>query len=323
MWCRRASGQLSAYVDGELDQAAARAVEAHVAGCSRCAGDLQGLRRMSGILRRLPDEELPAGLHSRIMVGLAYAHTAPASVPAPVAHRGMLRNPWMCTALTGALAALALGVLVTRGEGARREEGARHDEAGSLAVLPAPRQPSRERAEPPARETGEAPGVTAPRARRHVSLRPAGPRVRVAQKEAAAPAERRTRRACAPRVARRERPASAETPTGVESSVEIRLESASGRSAGILAGPQPAAVVMPGEPVVNTTTVGPSLETLTPVAVTAPEKEGPRMAGAAADNDMPRDEDEGLRELRMFFEERNRTVPQPPLLNGERRMRKL
>ena len=51
---------------------------------------------------------------------------------------------------------------------------------------------------------------------------------------------------------------------------------------------------------------------------------GATMAGAGMEAEDPAGDDEGARALRMFLEERNRTVPQPPLLapTRDRTMRK-
>jgi hypothetical protein len=49
-----------------------------------------------------------------------------------------------------------------------------------------------------------------------------------------------------------------------------------------------------------------------------------RMAGGAMDAGMPAQDEDGLRALRIFLQERNQAVPQPTLLsNPQRRMRKL
>jgi len=53
----RASAQLSAYLDGELDPSEVRAVEAHLAGCAICREDLAALRQVKRWLGRLPEVE--------------------------------------------------------------------------------------------------------------------------------------------------------------------------------------------------------------------------------------------------------------------------
>jgi anti-sigma factor RsiW len=51
---RWASSHMSAYLDGELPSRARTRMERHTRGCEECLGMLEGLRRMLGMLRRLP-----------------------------------------------------------------------------------------------------------------------------------------------------------------------------------------------------------------------------------------------------------------------------
>src|SRR5947209_5354610 len=106
MWCLKVRKQLSAYTDGELAPAAASVVEEHLAGCARCAAEERELRQLARLTALVPEEELPAGLHARIMTSLAYADAAP-HVPAPV-RRPILVGPWAAAALSGAAAAVVL-----------------------------------------------------------------------------------------------------------------------------------------------------------------------------------------------------------------------
>lgn len=59
-------------------------------------------------------------------------------------------------------------------------------------------------------------------------------------------------------------------------------------------------------------------------AVSGDKEPTTRMAGMMAESETIGEEDEGLRSLRMFLEERNRMVPQPPALlpRADRRTRK-
>jgi anti-sigma factor RsiW len=52
-------GQLSAFLDDELDDGLATAVARHVSGCDRCFGDLEGLRITRAALRGLPRLQAP------------------------------------------------------------------------------------------------------------------------------------------------------------------------------------------------------------------------------------------------------------------------
>ena len=61
-WFRRHSryrDQLSAHIDGELDAAAARRLEAHLAECEACRAELEQLRDTVGALGELPEASVP------------------------------------------------------------------------------------------------------------------------------------------------------------------------------------------------------------------------------------------------------------------------
>lgn len=56
---RKVRESLSAYLDGELSPAQARAVESHLAGCGSCREELEGLRSVAHTLRSLPEVDPP------------------------------------------------------------------------------------------------------------------------------------------------------------------------------------------------------------------------------------------------------------------------
>jgi hypothetical protein len=56
---RRLREQLSVYIDGELDSAAAERLEVHVEECERCRKELEQLRATATALRDLPEAEVP------------------------------------------------------------------------------------------------------------------------------------------------------------------------------------------------------------------------------------------------------------------------
>ncbi|MBI3998524.1 MAG: zf-HC2 domain-containing protein [Armatimonadetes bacterium] len=66
----RVHQQLSAYLDGELTPAELAEVRDHLAACPECASELEGLRAIKHLLRRLAAPVLPAdfvpGLRARI-----------------------------------------------------------------------------------------------------------------------------------------------------------------------------------------------------------------------------------------------------------------
>jgi hypothetical protein len=68
---------------------------------------------------------------------------------------------------------------------------------------------------------------------------------------------------------------------------------------------------MPGDPVINSTTAPQPEEPGVPEP--GPRMAGMSMVGMSVETTIPAPEDEGLRQLQMFIEERNRTVPQPPV----------
>src|SRR4051794_24916704 len=108
MWCRTVRNQLSAYADGELSLPVTRAVEEHLAQCERCAQEHTSLQRLVQVTGTIPMEEVPAELHSRILMRLAYAEVDPAPA-ARRPRRSMMSGPWAWVAFTGATAAIALG----------------------------------------------------------------------------------------------------------------------------------------------------------------------------------------------------------------------
>jgi anti-sigma factor RsiW len=59
--CREVRAQMSDYLDGELDPAAAAAVERHTRWCPNCRRILTNLTRTLGGLRALRDQPTPGG----------------------------------------------------------------------------------------------------------------------------------------------------------------------------------------------------------------------------------------------------------------------
>ncbi len=92
MTCAEVTPLIGAYYDGELDAARASAIDAHVASCQSCAGDLETLRQVSAELRHAPYYRAPDALVRRV---------------APARPRASLANRW------GWLAAAAAVVLTT------------------------------------------------------------------------------------------------------------------------------------------------------------------------------------------------------------------
>lgn len=71
MACNEWAERLSAYVDNELLSADRGLVESHLAGCPECAKAVEGLRRLSGLVRSLPHVAAPAGLLESVRAAVA------------------------------------------------------------------------------------------------------------------------------------------------------------------------------------------------------------------------------------------------------------
>ncbi|MFN3648332.1 MAG: zf-HC2 domain-containing protein [Armatimonadota bacterium] len=349
MWCGRVRKQLSAYVDGELSATQEQSVEQHVTRCEQCAGELRELRGLSRLASLIPEEDLPTGLHARIMAGISGAKLAP--VPAAVPRRHSLPyGPWAFTAFAGASALLLLGVMQSR---AGIIPSSTPVEREPVIARTEPERPEQHASEPPVRHeergaeahTAHGP-IRIARAPRpaplpEVSTRSEVEPVRepvaapVAEQQAApAPANRRPQ----PTLKRRtEKPTEAavsaprpEVPGAPKPEVgaaEPRLPSTVPTA--------PTVPAVPGEPVMNMMpatreatmasmmkpgTAGMSMETRTDTGMAGMA----RMAGSTtpAEAESVPAKEEGLDMLRMLLEERSRTVPQPPSADPSRDRRR-
>lgn len=105
---RHVEEALGAYVLGALEPAERRAVEAHVADCTRCRDELAALSGMPALLDRLTSDEATADL-AAVPATLAPQLTAGAA-GAIVALRRQVRR-WRLTAAAVAMAAVVAGVV--------------------------------------------------------------------------------------------------------------------------------------------------------------------------------------------------------------------
>src|SRR5258708_7885389 len=114
MTCEEARILLHALIDGELDAGHASEVEAHVAGCPRCAVQLRDYRVMRQALAA-PSlrHQAPVELRARIEGALP---SRPAAAPS---RRSLLKGLAMGSVLSGALAASLVVVVVRREEDQR------------------------------------------------------------------------------------------------------------------------------------------------------------------------------------------------------------
>ncbi len=94
---------LSAHLDAELDAAAQRRVEGHLAACPHCAARLADFAALSADFARLPRESLGCDLAGVVAGRLATAVPARPRAPAP-GWRGLLPLG------LGAAASVALGI---------------------------------------------------------------------------------------------------------------------------------------------------------------------------------------------------------------------
>lgn len=99
---------LSAWLDGELDDAARQRVDEHLADCPACAAEAVALRELSAGFAAMRGETLGYDLAGVIEGRLAAAPRAPS--PASVARRQPRRWLAWLPATVGAAASLALGI---------------------------------------------------------------------------------------------------------------------------------------------------------------------------------------------------------------------
>jgi hypothetical protein len=338
MWCRRVRNLLSAYADGELTPAQTRVMEEHLSRCTGCAREHVGLKQLARITGLIPEEALPAGLHERIVTRLAYADVPAPAKAAPRAYGLMFRSRWMFTAMTGAAAVVAFGFarsLPRVEEGAARPEVSvavkTREMARPSAAVPPPKRPCRRiavAATPRRVEKAQMAAVPARRAQPEQAAEPQDERAGTGRERPVVVAQRAATPAAKAQAVPPARMAPAHrevrplpvvaAPSGGKPATEPRA----GEPGVPVAMSEPKGAAMPGDPVVNNSgSVGQS----EPVKTAMEKETPPRNAGMMADGEAPAEDEEGVRMLRMFLEERNRTVPQPPLLNPgrDRRMRKL
>ena len=65
--CGAAVEQLWEFLDNELDDHDQRAVEAHLAFCRRCCGEMEFAKHLRGLLARNDPCELPAEVRTRLV----------------------------------------------------------------------------------------------------------------------------------------------------------------------------------------------------------------------------------------------------------------
>ena len=68
--CPELADELSSYAAGDIDQATCTQIEAHLAGCPRCAGACETLQRTVSLCRRIPGDEVPPAVRAAVRAAL-------------------------------------------------------------------------------------------------------------------------------------------------------------------------------------------------------------------------------------------------------------
>ena len=63
--CRRILASVSAYLDGDLDEAACTSIEAHCRACDGCAAEIAALQETVGLCRRAGTVPVPEDVRER------------------------------------------------------------------------------------------------------------------------------------------------------------------------------------------------------------------------------------------------------------------
>lgn len=331
MWCGQINKQLSALVDGELEPADERRVRSHAEQCPRCAKELQQLRGVVQLARAIPEEAVPAGLYQRTMMRLAYVD----QVPEPaVPFRARVTPPlWFWPVMAGAaMGALVVGLTSppTPSVPGRQEQRTAEREPAPAAASIADPAPATG-ATPVRRTAPVAPSRANPPvqfARAAVDQHPASTPGSVSGHDGASvipmtpvPPRRIARAAVRLRTfgAVPHLRGGRLTPTpAMDASASNVPSAATAPEATDMASATP----MPSAPA-GTGMPAEAVNVPAPEAVVTGDPGGMRMAGFTPDGGGSDADDEGIQALKSFLSERNRSVPQPPLVPmRDRRMQK-
>ncbi len=110
--CTKNRKRLNAYMDGELPERKRREVERHLAHCSVCRFELDGLRELAPLLGHDEAPPVPAGLSARIMAEAVFRQRRKeAEKTSGWKWREFLFHPWLVRGATTAalVVGLALG----------------------------------------------------------------------------------------------------------------------------------------------------------------------------------------------------------------------
>jgi anti-sigma factor RsiW len=140
MDCKSTHERLSAYLDRELPQAHADAVEQHVRRCARCAAELAGLRALGSVLTELEGASVPDGFARRVREA-ALARQADGARRLPVPLFGFMPARVLVRVAAGLIAVAGLGaglwVGVSLGGSAFEDRALAQRDQGSVVEEPA------------------------------------------------------------------------------------------------------------------------------------------------------------------------------------------
>lgn len=66
MNCTKCRNNISAYIDGMLDDAFASGMEKHLGECLSCRKEYESIMKIREICGKLPDVDLPFGFHEQL-----------------------------------------------------------------------------------------------------------------------------------------------------------------------------------------------------------------------------------------------------------------
>lgn len=81
MQCEKVQRQISAYMDGELDQATVRSVERHISQCGECRKVAADFQAVDALVRRLPDFDMSDDFVGKLLERVDEAHAGDANKP--------------------------------------------------------------------------------------------------------------------------------------------------------------------------------------------------------------------------------------------------
>jgi hypothetical protein len=322
MWCSQVRSRISAYTDGELSPVERQTVEEHLNRCAECErfrGQMQSVVRLTSLI---PVEDTPFGLHARIMSRLAYADAAAVRTFA-VSRPQWTPRSWLYLAATGAAACALVGLLYRSPQPLEQTAALMPRVSESPAIAPSPK-PERSTGTPSIVRRTEEPAPVVNRPEVVASAEPVitspakiEPAAETSLLEKPAP-KIAPERSLLPRSPARAPKVETSAPVVAKLSVEPRVSEPPVPPSGtdLKSGPSDATVMAAStgtpEPVVPVTDKDAAVVTM--------------MAGMMAtpsESEITTMDDEELKNLRQFLQDRLRTIPQPPLEPGSaRRMRK-